>query len=87
MDKFLELLSKEMRPAMGCTEPAASALAGARAGELLGAIPTSVEVVKPAGTLVKNAMGVGPAQLLMKGIQAAVALGVCGVLWKRGLAY
>ncbi|HKL57265.1 MAG TPA: serine dehydratase subunit alpha family protein, partial [Sphaerochaeta sp.] len=74
MDKFLELLRKEMRPAMGCTEPAASALAGAKAGFLLGDIPTSVEVVT-SRDMVKNAMGVGLPNCSLKGIQAAVALG------------
>ncbi|MFA6681431.1 MAG: L-serine ammonia-lyase, iron-sulfur-dependent, subunit alpha [Sphaerochaeta sp.] len=85
MDKFLELLIKEMRPAMGCTEPAASALAGARAGELLGAIPTSVEVVT-SRDMVKNAMGVGLPNCSLKGIQAAVALGVCGGPVEAGLS-
>ena len=34
--RIIGLLKKEMVPAMGCTEPAASALAGAKARELLG---------------------------------------------------
>ena len=33
--KFIDLLNRELVIAMGCTEPAASALAGARAAELL----------------------------------------------------
>jgi len=85
MDKFLELLKKEMRPAMGCTEPAASALAGAKAGTLLGDIPTSVEVVT-SRDMVKNAMGVGLPNCSLKGIQAAVALGVCGGSVEKGLS-
>ncbi|MBI9096123.1 MAG: serine dehydratase subunit alpha family protein [Sphaerochaeta sp.] len=85
MDKFLELLKKEMRPAMGCTEPAASALAGAKAGSLLGDIPTSVEVVT-SRDMVKNAMGVGLPNCSLKGIQAAVALGVCGGAVEKGLS-
>ncbi|HKM06398.1 MAG TPA: L-serine ammonia-lyase, iron-sulfur-dependent, subunit alpha [Sphaerochaeta sp.] len=85
MDKFLELLKKEMRPAMGCTEPAASALAGAKAGSLLGTIPTSVEVIT-SRDMVKNAMGVGLPNCSLKGIQAAVALGVCGGSVEKGLS-
>ncbi len=85
MDTFLELLKKEMRPAMGCTEPAASALAGAKAGSLLGDIPSSVEVVT-SRDMVKNAMGVGLPNCTLKGIQAAVALGVCGGSVEKGLS-
>lgn len=70
---------------MGCTEPAASALAGAKAGELLGTIPTSVEVVT-SRDMVKNAMGVGLPNCSLKGIQAAVALGVCGGSVDKGLS-
>lgn len=85
MDKFLELLKKEMRPAMGCTEPAASALTGAKASSLLGELPTSVEVVT-SRDMVKNAMGVGLPNCSLKGIQAAVALGVCGGSVDKGLS-
>ncbi len=70
---------------MGCTEPAASALAGAKAGFLLGTIPTSVEVVT-SRDMVKNAMGVGLPNCSLKGIQAAVALGVCGGSVDAGLS-
>ena len=39
-EKIIRLLREEMVVAMGCTEPAASALAGSKARELLGALPT-----------------------------------------------
>jgi L-cysteine desulfidase len=84
MDKFFTLLTKEMRPAMGCTEPAASALAGAKAAELLGSIPASLEVCT-SRDMVKNAMGVGLPNCELKGIQAAVALGACGGSVGNGL--
>lgn len=74
-----------MRPAMGCTEPAASALAGAKAGELLSDTPLFVEVLT-SRDMVKNAMGVGLPNCDLKGIQAAVALGCCGGLVERGLS-
>lgn len=74
---FLELLRREVIPAMGCTEPAASALAGAKAKELL---EGEVEKVKISASrdMVKNAMGVGIPGCTLKGISAAVALGVAG---------
>jgi L-cysteine desulfidase len=85
MNAFFDLLKREMRPAMGCTEPAASALAGARATVLLGSVPTDLEV-SASRDMVKNAMGVGLPNCDMKGIQAAVALGAAVGSVDRGLA-
>lgn len=85
MDTYLAILEKELRQAMGCTEPAASALAGAKAAELLGMLPTSLEVIT-SRDMVKNAMGVGLPNCSLKGIQAAVALGACGSHVEKGLS-
>ena len=85
MDNYLKVLQKEMRPAMGCTEPAASALAGAKAAQLLDGRPTSLEVVT-SRDMVKNAMGVGLPNCSLKGIQAAVALGASGGDVDKGLS-
>ena len=85
MDKYLKILRKELRPAMGCTEPAASALAGAKAAELLGLVPTSLEICT-SRDMVKNAMGVGIPNCSLKGIQAAVALGASGGDSEKGLS-
>ncbi|MCK9547980.1 MAG: L-serine ammonia-lyase, iron-sulfur-dependent, subunit alpha [Sphaerochaeta sp.] len=85
MDHYLLLLKKEMREAMGCTEPAASALAGAKAAELLGQRPVLLEVTT-SRDMVKNAMGVGLPNCSLKGIQAAVALGACGGEVEAGLS-
>ncbi|MCR4676282.1 MAG: L-serine ammonia-lyase, iron-sulfur-dependent, subunit alpha, partial [Sphaerochaetaceae bacterium] len=74
--EILSLLKKEMVPAMGCTEPAASALAGARAMELLGALSVDKAVVRASGNMIKNAMGVGLPGCSQKGILMAVALGM-----------
>ena len=74
---IIELLKKEMIPAMGCTEPAASALSGAKARELLGQ-PVEKATVYASRDMVKNAMGVGLPNCELKGILAAVALGICG---------
>ncbi len=70
---------------MGCTEPAASALSGAKAAELLGMVPTSLEICT-SRDMVKNAMGVGIPNCSLKGIQAAVALGASGGDSEKGLS-
>ncbi|MFA6688664.1 MAG: serine dehydratase subunit alpha family protein [Sphaerochaetaceae bacterium] len=82
--QFLGLLEKELVIAMGCTEPAAAALAGAKAAELLGARPEFV-AISTSRDMVKNAMGVGLPNCELKGIQAAVALGVVGGDCSKGL--
>lgn len=73
--RFVDLLNKELVIAMGCTEPAASALAGARAKELLEGEVTKISV-ETSRDMVKNAMGVGIPNCENKGIQVAVSLGV-----------
>ncbi len=78
------LLRRELQVATGCTEPAASALAGAQAKVVLGCMPTSVRV-RASRDMVKNAMGVGLPNCEMRGICAAVALGVAGGDPQRGL--
>ena len=55
----VSLLKSEMIPAMGCTEPAASALAGAKARELIGDDRIKGIAVFASRDIVKNAMGVG----------------------------
>lgn len=70
----------------GCTEPAASALAGgAKAAELIGLVPTSL-AISTSRDMVKNAMGVGIPNCSLKGIQAAVALGASGGDSEKGLS-
>lgn len=76
-ERLIKLLKKEMVPAMGCTEPAASALAGAKARELLNDNVVSATVFA-SRDMVKNAMGVGLPNCELKGILAAVALGIAG---------
>jgi L-cysteine desulfidase len=83
--KITRLLKKEMIVAMGCTEPAAAALAGAKAVELLGVFPETA-VVYASRDMIKNAMGVGIPNCGLCGIQAAVALGICGGKADNGLS-
>lgn len=80
-DEFIALIRREVKPALGCTEPIAVALASARACEELrtcGQEPQAVEVeVSP--NILKNGMGVGIPGTGMVGLHIAAALGaVCG---------
>lgn len=77
-NSLIELLKREMLPAMGCTEPAASALAGAKAREVLGTDCIESVEVFASRDMIKNAMGVGIPDCPLKGILAAVSLGICG---------
>ncbi len=71
---ILNLVRREVVPAIGCTEPIAVALCTARAAELLGVRPEKIEVLLSANIL-KNAMGVGIPGTGMIGLPIAVALG------------
>ena len=72
---IIQLIKKEVVPAIGCTEPVAVALAVAKAREILGTIPDTVRLSLSANVL-KNAMGVGIPGTDMFGLPIAVALGV-----------
>ncbi|MGL5785751.1 MAG: serine dehydratase subunit alpha family protein [Bacteroidales bacterium] len=72
--QIIELIQREVIPAIGCTEPIAVALAVARAREVLGDLPDSITVLLSANVL-KNAMGVGIPGTGMIGLPIAVALG------------
>ena len=72
--EIVALIKREVIPAIGCTEPIAVALCTARATELLGCRPSSIEVLLSANIL-KNAMGVGIPGTGMIGLPIAVALG------------
>ncbi len=73
-ERIIKLIHKEVKPAMGCTEPIAVSLCTARATEILGARPTEMEVLLSANVL-KNAMGVGIPGTGMIGLPIAIALG------------
>lgn len=79
--EIIELLHKEVKPALGCTEPIAVSLAVAKGCEVLrdrGVEPAKVEVGVSANIL-KNAMGVGIPGTGMVGLKIAAALAmVCG---------
>ena len=72
--RIIELIKKEVVPAVGCTEPAAVALCVAYAAEALGRRPEKIDV-KLSANVLKNAMGVGIPGTGMTGLPVAVALG------------
>ena len=72
--QIIELVKREVIPAIGCTEPIAVALCVAKAAETLGEKPEKIEVLLSANIL-KNAMGVGIPGTGMVGLPIAVALG------------
>ena len=87
--EIIELIRKEVKPALGCTEPIAVALAVAKAMEIIEASAPCDEgwrysdcyslKVEVSGNILKNGMGVGIPGTGMVGLHIASALGaVCG---------
>ncbi len=78
---YVQILKEGVKPALGCTEPIAVALAVARASQelnLLGEKPAKI-VVEVSANILKNAMGVGIPGTTSKGLSIASALGaLCG---------
>lgn len=72
--EIIRLVKREVVPAMGCTEPIAVSLCVAKATEILGRQPESINVQLSANML-KNAMGVGIPGTGMVGLPIAIALG------------
>ena len=89
--QILEILHREVKPALGCTEPIAVALAVAKATEIISDncpgicddgwrlhAPLRLDVLV-SGNILKNGMGVGIPGTGMVGLPIAAALGaVCG---------
>ncbi len=73
-NQIIDLMHREVVPAIGCTEPIAVALCVARATETLGSRPEKIEV-KLSANMLKNAMGVGIPGTGMVGLPIAIALG------------
>ncbi|NDV65579.1 serine dehydratase subunit alpha family protein [Bacteroides sp. 224] len=72
--QIIELIKKEVIPAIGCTEPISVALCVAKATETLGVKPEKISLYLSANIL-KNAMGVGIPGTGMIGLPIAIALG------------
>ena len=74
----LAILTEELIPAMGCTEPISLAFASARAREVLGSLPESITAYC-SGKMIKNVRCVTiPNSGGMTGIETACALGAFG---------
>ncbi len=87
--EIIGLINKEVKPALGCTEPIAVALAAVKAVEVIEDCSglgrdwredADFEIgVEVSGNILKNGMGVGIPGVGMTGLQIAAALGaVCG---------
>ncbi|MEF2793875.1 MAG: serine dehydratase subunit alpha family protein, partial [Hydrogeniiclostridium sp.] len=74
ISQYLSILKSEISPALGCTEPAAVALAVAYAAHELSSEPISIEV-NVSRYIFKNGMNVGIPGTGMIGLDIAVALG------------
>lgn len=81
--QIIGLIHREVKPALGCTEPIAVALAVAKAVEMLDSTDRMLDDIKLeislSGNILKNGMGVGIPGTGMIGLHIASALGaVCG---------
>ena len=75
-NEYINILKEELIPAMGCTEPIAIAFAGAKAREVLGCTPDKV-LIEVSGNILKNVKSVVvPHTGGLRGIPAAVAIGI-----------
>lgn len=75
-EQILKILFEEVVPAEGCTEPIALAYAGAKAKEVLGAIPDKVDIFV-SGNIIKNVKSVViPNSGGLVGIEPSVAMGI-----------
>ena len=74
--QYLNILSEELRPAMGCTEPIALAYAGAKARQVLGKLPDKVRLFV-SGNIIKNVKSVVvPNTGGLHGMAAALCAGI-----------
>ena len=77
-DTFLQVLSKELIPALGCTEPIAIAYAAAKARQILELEPEGIRL-RCSGNIIKNVKGVAvPNAGGLKGVETAAILGALG---------
>lgn len=83
--KYLDVLARELIPAMGCTEPIALAYASNRVSHELDGMPVAITAYC-SGNIIKNVRCVSiPNSGGLVGIEAAVALGAFGGDCERGM--
>lgn len=74
--EYINILHEELKPAMGCTEPIALAYIASVAKDILGVTPDSVKIYV-SGNIIKNVKSVVvPNTGGLRGIKAAVAIGL-----------
>jgi len=85
--EIIELLKREVKPAMGCTEPVAVTLACAKAREIAGANLEDIVNVKVSVSpnIFKNGLGVGIPFCDLVGLDVAAAIGLAGGESELGL--
>ena len=74
MHSFTQRMKEEIKPALGCTEPSAIALAVAKSAEILNKPVEEIEL-RVSENILKNAMSVGIPGTNLAGIEIAAALG------------
>lgn len=73
--KYLDILKRQLIPALGCTEPISIAYASARCRSILGCEPREI-VVRCSGNIIKNAKSVVvPNTGSLRGVEVAAVLG------------
>jgi len=78
-NRVVNLLHQEVKPALGCTEPVAVAIAVAKAVSLHSESDCESVTVEVSANILKNAMGVGIPGTSLTGLPVAIALAVaCG---------
>ena len=83
--EYFQILKEELVPAAGCTEPISLAFAGAKAREILNAIPDTVHI-SCSGNLIKNIRCVTvPNTGNLVGIEASIISGIVGGDASKGL--
>lgn len=82
--KYIDVINKVVKPALGCTEPIAAAYASAIAAQMLGSVPTSLRV-HVSDNLYKNSMGVFVPGTGKVGLAIAAASGAIGGDAEAGL--
>lgn len=83
---IVNTLRNEVVPAMGCTEPAAVALAAAKAKEIINFNSLNKAYVLVSANIYKNGLGVGIPNTNEVGLDIAAALGITGGKSEKGLS-
>ena len=83
--QYIEILKKELIPAMGCTEPIAVAYCAAMARSVLGRMPVRTELIV-SGNIIKNVKSViVPNTGGARGLEAAAGIGIVAGKEELGL--